>query len=435
MTPKAVPTLLLLAFLSASRGLADAALKPSFAEELAKQRQEIRIGAQGISGPGAELLLREAARARYVLIGEVHGLAEVSQLTRALYQVASPGYGIYAVEIGAVAAERLDSLADDPRGIAAIDEFQRQFPFAVPFAVFEDDAELMAAAARGGRLVGLDQEFLLASVWLLGEVEAALGAASPEASAELGRVLAAEEAAYQRMIETSDPEAAELFVNRPLPEQWPRWKELLAARPAAARGFRAMVALEETQHIYGLYHQQRYHDNNDQRAKVMKAHWRAATGTPGGPCQSGERALVRLGANHVMRGMSSLGISDFGNFIAETAAAQDAQSLHVLVLPTGGAVNAWLPFLPAAATSVEIDASGDSYAFYHDLLAAIPDDGGRAVYDLRPLRARHRRLTLGLPKLEKILLAYDLVVVVGKASPAPLLPSLAALAAGPAPAP
>ncbi len=293
-------------------------------------------------------------------------------------------------------------MAKDSRGLPAFDDFQRKFPFAIPFIVFQEDAELLALAARFGEVVGLDQEFLLGTVWLLGEVEAALRPLSAEAADQAAATLAGEKKAFEAIFSSGNPEAGEKFVNLPLPQGWARWKAILAGpgRPEKARALRAMKALEETQLIYELYHQQHYHENNDQRAKVMKAHWQAATASPEG-CSGTGRALVRLGANHVIRGMSPLGISDVGNFLAETAAAQGAESLHVLALPISGSLNAWLPFLPGETTAIAIDAKSEDYDFYRDLLDAIPPGGGRAVYDLRPLRARHRRLSQGRPNLEK----------------------------------
>ena len=434
MLPKSWIAVILLSLLGAWRSFADAP-KPDFAAELAQQRREIRISAEGISGPGAELLLHEAAQARFVLIGEEHGLIEVSELATAIYQEASPPFTVYGAEVGILAAEQIVAMAKDPRGMTAFDEFQRAFPFAFPFATFREDAGLMARAARQGTFVGLDQEFLLAPAWLLGEIYTELREVDRELAAEAAQALAAEQEAYRLRNEKRDPEAAEIFLNLPLPAGWERWKTALEGRP---RALRAMRSLEESQQIYSLYHQGRYHDNNDQRGKVMKAHWVAATRPLGGPALPGGRAIFRLGANHVIRGMSPLGISDIGNFLAELAASDGASSLHVLVLPTSGAMNAWVPFLPNELQAYKIDVLSDDYSFYHDLLAALPKDGGRAVYDLRPLRAKHRRLSTGKPNLEKILTGYDLVVLVDQARPTTLLPSLAALgapAAAPAPPP
>lgn len=406
--------------------------QPTLGDLLAQHRLPLEIGPRGIAGPGAELLLREAEKARYVLIGEEHGIAEITQLVRAVHDRSSMGFEIYAVEIGNLAAEELSERAKDSRGWVAFDDFQRDFPFAIPFAVFKDDAELMVRAARSGKLVGLDQEFLLAPLWLLGEIATALRPLSPAAADAAEKARVEEEDAYRRMIAAGDPQAAEIFVNRPLPAGWAEWKALLAGDPQAARASRALAALEETQQIYELYHQERYHENNDQRALVMKSHWRAALAAPGG-CLGQGRALVRLGANHVARGLSQLGISDVGNFLAELAVVQQTGSLHVLVLPTSGALNAWLPFLPGETTALPLDITSPDYDFYRDLLeAAAP---GRAVYDLRELRPRYRRLAKGKPNLEKLLLGYDLLVIVDDAHPAELLPSLAALAATPRPAP
>jgi len=412
----------LVVFLLAGRELS-ATTQPSFAESLAAQRHEMTIGPEGISGPGAELLLGEAEKASYVLIGEEHGIAEVGWLTRAIYTRASPPFSTYAGEVGNMAAEKIKDLAQDPGGLAAFDAFQKEFPFAFPFATFKDDAELLGKIAKGSRIVGLDQEFLLSTIWLLSEIEGSLRRVAPAAATEVAAALKAEREVYRHM-DLEKPETLVTFLNQPLPPQWPSWKAALAGQPHALA---AMAALEESQHIYELYQEGYYHDNNDQRGRVMKEHWRAAGGTP--------RALIRLGANHVIRGYSPLGISDFGNFTAELAAAQGLTSLHLLALPTGGAKNIWLPFLPDDALASPIDIASEDFSFYYPLLRAIPPAAGPAVYDLRPLRAHYKRMAEGSDSLEKILLGYDLFVSLGQTTPATLLPSLHSSPEGhPAPA-
>lgn len=422
MHPKSWLAFLLLVFVTSWRAVADTQAKPGFAEELAQQRHEIAIGEGGISGPGAELLLREADRARFVLIGEDHGVAEISQVSTAIFRAARPAFSLYGAEVGPLAAEQIVSMAKDPRGMAAFDDFQRAFPFAFPFATFREDAELMALAARQGAFAGLDQEFLLAPVWLFGEIEKALRPLDAAAADEVRQVRLKEEEANRLRNAAADPEVAEIFVYSPLPAGWQRWKTLLAGEP---RALRALQSLEDSHEIYSLYGQERYHDNNDVRGKLMKDQWRAAAAPFGGPALGGKRAFLRLGANHVIRGLSQLGISDIGNFLAEMAAADGAESLHVLVMPTSGALNAWVPFVPTDVRAYKIDVTSDDYRLYRDFLEAVPP--GRAVYDLRPLRAKYRRLSAGKPFLEKILLGYDLVVTIDQVRPATLWPSLEAM--------
>src|SRR5215211_7189462 len=98
---------ILLAALSIG-GLAQEKLGQVFA----RNNYPIKIEAATLTGPGADLLSREAEAAQFVLIGEPHGIADVPIFSSALFKHIQPkGFNYLAIEIGPITARRIEDLA------------------------------------------------------------------------------------------------------------------------------------------------------------------------------------------------------------------------------------------------------------------------------------------------------------------------------------
>ena len=118
-------------------------------EALRAHRHPLALEDGELTGPGADLLVREAGEARYTLVGETHGVAEAPELTAALFRALQPhGYRHLAVEIGPVQADRIGEILAGPRPMQAYRRFLRDHWPAVPFYAWESEAELLAAADR-----------------------------------------------------------------------------------------------------------------------------------------------------------------------------------------------------------------------------------------------------------------------------------------------
>ncbi len=93
------------------------------------------------------------------------------------------------------------------------------------------------------------------------------------------------------------------------------------------------------------------------------------------------KVLVRFGRNHLHRGYDSRGVSTLGNFIAEFAFAQQAESFHLAAFGAGGRI-----FL---GSMLDWDERKEDPAF--DLLASLARYPA-TVFDLRPLRQTLHRI-------------------------------------------
>jgi len=86
-------------------------------ELLRTHRSDIAVEAGRFTGPGDNVLTAAMSRARFVILGEDHGTAEIPRVARALYETMQPaGYDTLVVEVGPYVAAELRAMlgATDP---------------------------------------------------------------------------------------------------------------------------------------------------------------------------------------------------------------------------------------------------------------------------------------------------------------------------------
>jgi hypothetical protein len=123
------------------------------------------------------------------------------------------------------------------------------------------------------------------------------------------------------------------------------------------------------------------------------------------------KVMAVYGQNHLGRGIDRRGVSTLGNFIAEFAIAENAQSFHVELVAAGGKI--------LYGGLREIDQRKDEQAF--DVLASAARYPA-TVFDLRPLRSLLRRTPVDkLSARDASLLysadAYDAIVCYREVTP------------------
>lgn len=307
----------------------DAALRT----HLAARQQQIELKDGRLAGAGAAALVKAASEARFVLVGEDHGFADVPEITAALLRsLGDAAPGTLVVEVGPHSTRRISAAL--AAGRESFDALNQRYPSAWPFLNQQEDVDLAALfVARGAQhLVGIDQEFVLSPALHL---DALIDAASGEQRARL-------EAARKRVVETG-----EAMVAQHDPSHMPllalsadEWRALRDGYPRGTDGWQLLDDLATSTTIYQDQQTDPYASNHA-RALLMKrqfmAWYRSAGAAP--------RALFKLGAYHAGRGRSPVGVHDIGNLASELAESEGGRSLHILVLVAGGKVNRWLPFV------------------------------------------------------------------------------------------
>ncbi len=304
----------------------------------------LRESQYDLSEGGKTFLLDEADQAAFFLLGELHFTKEIPDLLTGLWpDLWRSGYRHVAAEMSPWAASR----AEFPRDGAAMS------------------------------FVGL---------WTAAEVELVTGLKQEEASAVL----------WGSDVEVILPH----LILRDLAGENPDNPHLQATVEATAGGYRrsqasllgelleraaaVQPALSEDLHTFGNLARAFAIDTDrfggerlkasSRREEAMKelflSHYSAHAEA------TGAKVLVRLGRNHLHRGIDRRGVSTLGNFIAEIAAARGLTSFHLAAFGAGGQIR-------SGFATVDADETPHDPAF--ELLASLARHPA-TVFDLRPAR-------------------------------------------------
>ena len=127
------------------------------------------------------------------------------------------------------------------------------------------------------------------------------------------------------------------------------------------------------------------------------------------------KVLLKLGGYHVYRGLNPVHGSGIGNYVAEFAEGQGAQSLHIRLLPIKGAQ----PIYPRVGQPAQLrpfnyeDQPDARYLqpMFNNLLLS-----DWTMFDLRPLR---QNLNAAInPELATLVFGFDILVMVPEGRPA-----------------
>ena len=363
---------------------------------IAASHHEMTRSDEGYAGPGAALLLGEAERSLFFLIGESHGNVETPAMTAWLLKATRPlGYSTLTVEVGPIVAEQMKTLAGQPDAMAAFQAFHDKWPFTIPFFFWKEEVTMwLEAYAMGYDLWGLDQEFIGSGRFLLHELDGLVE--DPELRPKIGmwRKMATE--GFQVFATTGESDRGFLSVIDP--EELKAFGEKLPAEPQAAR--RIVDELRRTAIVYQHYQNERYFLNNRDRVRLMKRHLAAYIDEAGG-LDAVPRTLFKFGSVHMGRGYSPMYQLDLGNAAAELAAARGSESFHVNV---------------STLTSVGADGERKDWAEESPELALFGrhmTEGQWGVFDLRGLRPYFTsdRRRQAQPELADLVFRFDVLAV------------------------
>jgi len=358
-----------------------------------------------LAGPGAAMLREEAQRARFFLLGEQHATAEIAELAAALYRTVAPhGYGHAAIEVGPVAARRLETLLrdDDPEALAGYFAEGTSL-FTIPFFFFREEAAFARVVveqspAPSPVLWGIDQEFIAGAPLVLDRL-ADLATSEEERTA----VAAAREAVAANPMflgAAADGEIAALtaaFAGAESPEARDLAEQVLATHriyaPFTGRGGGVWAANHERERLMKRLFLRHYREVRERDGQVP-------------------RVFVKLGANHLFRGLSPTHVLSLGTFLYELAVAEGVEAYTLHVDCRGG-------------EAMDIQAGGPapcaSYFLGPDsvLTGALPADR-TVLVDLRALRNEHEILELFDDTSRDLVWSFDGYVSIPDTRPATL---------------
>lgn len=366
---------------------------------------------EGLQGEGGDRLRSEMRDARFVALGEDHGLAGPPEMAIALgTEMRRHGPVAHAVEVGPHTTQTVAAVLDRG-GLDGFDRFLDGRPLALPFLSNVEDAALALSFVKAGgtaSLWGIDQEFI-ASPLILMERLAEL-APDPGVRARIDAIGQAE--ASHAAAGTFD----KLYLSTATPQDFEALGKDFAASPEAKD---TITALAQSAVVYQHNNAGRYLENNEARAALMRRYFldhlarRPAAAS---------RVLLKMGAYHLGRGTTPTSIYDLGSLLPGLAAAQGQTSLHIAYLPLGGRVRVLKPG-GKTATAVE-DYADETVAPLLALGGVAADRIGATGHVVIPLTAlRHQIANAGKMKeltgfQRFVLLGYDYLVTTRDATPA-----------------
>jgi hypothetical protein len=386
-----------------------------FIAKLLQNRYALSARRGQLSGAGAQVLQSAIAQSRFVLLGEDHGVAQTPEFWAAVCNAAGPErFHTMAVEEGPLVAAELEGWARRPDGLAQLVAFEKTFPESINVYNVREEFDMLQRCARLGqrefRLWGLNQEALGAAGLILSRVLASR--VGKEARPAMQQLLQNNDAAYRKAVHSG--RIFDLFMIAADDKELASGAALLlkdGSREAQSL-FGSLVESHEINRTspadYG---------NARRRERLMKtlfaANYTRAASTAAAPL----KVLLKLGAYHVYRGLNPVRGSGIGNYVAEFAEGQGAQSLHVRLMAVKGSQ----PIHPRVGQPAQLrpfnreDEPGSRYlqSMFSNLLQS-----DWTMFDLRPLRQ-----DLNAPggaihsDLATLVFGYDILVVVPEGTP------------------
>lgn len=390
-------------------------------QALIQVRYPVVLTENKLSGAGATVLNNAISQSRFVMLGEDHITQEIPRFAAALCDIMHPD--VYAVEVGPYAARFVNGLLGDPNRLKIIAERNKTFPNSMAFLDIREENDLAAHCAASTKspsfaLWGLDQEFLGAASTLL----AAMAASNPGpvalAAVKLAQVK--DHAAETEARRTGDYN--KLFLQTATNEDIQALEQ--AINVDGNRESHDLLHEFTVSHtIYRLNDDGSAQDSGLLRAELLKRHFLEEY-IPFKQRVPAPRIFFKLGDNHTGKGFNYNHELNLGNFIAELAAGEQAQSLHILVLGAHGMHYSMDGYgKPLGQRSFVLSDDKDyrwAALATANLLPQQPKISGTTLtlFDLRQLR--YGALDLP-PGWEHVIYSYDLFILMPEVSVASLI--------------
>lgn len=280
-----------------------------------------------LRGEGGELFQNEFESSQFVLLGEYHGDARIAEFTKAILpDLASEGFNYFCLEVGPTSTKILENLVADGYVQPTLHNFMSEYHKKVediPFPFFEgveDAAFLEVARDNGYQLFGIDQEYYSSTLLLIDYLLSLDDNLVTQKTYE-------DAAKYVIQQHKKDAKAK----NHPLHENLLSSKELSNFFGSLNRNneeIKEIISdLKKSWEIYSLYNKNRY-ENLKTRADYMKQQfvksYKEASNTEKLP-----KILIKMGALHTQKGITSNGVYDIGNTVSELATFNGTKDLNI----------------------------------------------------------------------------------------------------------
>lgn len=349
-------------------------------EAAREHRSRLDFDGETFSGPALDRLLAAARDAQFLLVGEEHGIAENPKLVAQLFAaLVVDGYEKLVIEISPPMADILDVTIENG-GIEGLRDLYATPGGEPAFFGMQEEAELLAAARASlpdaaEVLWGVDYE-VASDRPLLRQLRDMDRPAN--SNAPLEALIAASNTTWAQYEETGNPQFIFSFSGDPalvsaVREAWP---------DPGNKAIRILDTLQSTLEINQSWIQGRGWDSNARRATALRSnflrHWQQAKQNGNTP-----KVVIKLGANHIVRGLNMTGMFDLGTLLPEIAAIEGSRSFSVLVLP---GTQSMVAVLNPTSWAYEPKPAKDQYAEGLEALTNATHEDAFTLIDLAALR-------------------------------------------------
>lgn len=335
---------------------------------------------------------------QFIFFGEQHGIIEVGQATRILYDMARPsGYHTLCIETDAIAAKTITSFFDTEDAVKVARQLDAKYTFSIPFYANEDDYNMFENVVRsGGTLWGIDQtlmtQFRLNFDYMITHTKSATF------KSKLIPLREKAITAFEKTIAEKDFMAPYIFKY----DEQTHQNLLKIAETEEEQEI--LENFKNTKEIYEYNFNRQYYLNNEVRARLMKRnfmkYYREAQKEEPTP-----KVLFKLGGNHAARGLTRTRVYDIANLGSELAISNGMESLHVLCMGVSGTQNVANPFEPEKAVQ-SIDASKTLPKEFIDLTTNA--DNKYQIIDTKALRPEAHTFS---KEVREIIFKYDVIIL------------------------
>jgi hypothetical protein len=365
-----------------------------------------------LTGAGAEMLRKKFAQSQFVLLGERHNIAQISEFTEAvLAPLSSAGYEYFAVEVGPNSARKLMELSNDPdKTQEKLYQFNSRYTqmaglYPIPFFSGVEDAHFLSEARRQGfKLWGIDQEFSTAPFYLFDDL-----LRKHENHPDYQKIQAKHEQAMDFMQELRrkkvqgdyDKAYYDLMHSQEI-------KEFFAALDQNVPEVQTVKkSLYQSWEIYYNWSNNIY-KNLEARAALMKHLFSTAYKKAQEEDGKMPKVLIKMGNAHTQRGYTYNEIFDIGTLTHELAAFNGTHALNIAF--------EYRYYDFPWEKGDRLDKHDKRTKDLHPLLEAGQKDQW-VVVDLRPLKEKMVKRELVMTKqIRELIISHDLIIMPAKYS-------------------
>jgi len=351
------------------------------------------------TGKGMKFLIEKGTKADYFLIGEDHGIAEVAEISEAIFKkLNKKKYNHLVIETGLFSSSLLVDLLkleDDEKA----NSFFKTHPYSIPFYGAKEEFKFLRTVTKLSNstnpIIGIDQEFIISPRALLSKNK-------DEFKDEIATEIETAREGYEILVAKKSP--MNLWLTQQTPEKW----EALSKIATSKKGTHIINELKESKAIYDLNFQNKSQQSNELRVEKFIELFEMQT--------SGlekSKIMIKMGASHIMKGTSFYGVKDLGDYLSKK---NPGKTFHLGLLPADGFQNMYIPFRDESAKRTKV--SSNFMKGLIELAKGVIPEEGYIVIDITNLKKDLGSQLANLdPDINKIFEGFDAILLIPQATP------------------